>query len=293
MTQQVTRRALPFPACSADPVSGLVIDCHDVVIEVACDDGAFLGLVRGQLPPGSREFPGASPDVSYRVDARPAPDGGRLFNVTSCHPGIGESGQVADHEDAASAALFLCRDMEFQVALHAPTSLFVHAAAVAWRERVISLPGQTHSGKSTLTAALVRAGAQYLSDEFTVIDTAGLVHPFHRPVHIRSGGEVHRIPPSSLGAVAYGPMPLGAVVVARFEPGATWHPEAMTPGETALALLDNAVPARVRPAHAVVRIARAIEVGTIGLRGARGEAARAAQEMLDSVDRAWDEAASG
>ena len=43
-------------------------------------------------------------------------------------------------------------------------SSLLHAAAVAWQGRAIVIPGHSHAGKSTLTAALLRAGAGYLSD---------------------------------------------------------------------------------------------------------------------------------
>ena len=35
-------------------------------------------------------------------------------------------------------------------------------------------------------AALVRAGAEYYSDEFAPLDAGGLVHPFAKPLSIRN-----------------------------------------------------------------------------------------------------------
>lgn len=40
--------------------------------------------------------------------------------------------------------------------------LFVHAGVVGWHNRAIVIPGQSFSGKTTLVAALVKAGATYL-----------------------------------------------------------------------------------------------------------------------------------
>ena len=64
-------------------------------------------------------------------------------------------------------------EFEMHVAEQASRRVFVHAGAVGWNGRAIVLPGQTRSGKTTLVAALVRAGATYYSDEYAVIDTQG------------------------------------------------------------------------------------------------------------------------
>ena len=63
------------------------------------------------------------------------------------------------------------------------TSDFValHAGAVTHKGRAILLPGPPDSGKTTLTAALTRAGCSYLTDEAALIDpNSGLLHPFAR-----------------------------------------------------------------------------------------------------------------
>ena len=47
----------------------------------------------------------------------------------------------------------------------------VFPTIVTWgRGRAIVIPGRTFSGKSTLVAELVRAGATYYSDEYAVED---------------------------------------------------------------------------------------------------------------------------
>jgi hypothetical protein len=45
----------------------------------------------------------------------------------------------------------------------------LHASAVAWRDRAIILVGDSGYGKSTLTAALLRAGAQLITDDLLVL----------------------------------------------------------------------------------------------------------------------------
>jgi hypothetical protein len=265
----------------------LTFECHGTTVSVRADEHAVLKLVRERLPPGAQLLQTGQPDVSYEV--RPAPDesaSGRCQVVAVRCAGDGEWSELARAPDAMTAALLAADDVEFRVALHAPSKLFVHAAAVAWQGRVIVVPGRTYTGKSTLAAALVRAGAAYYSDEFTVIDEAGLVHVFARPLQLRSheGGRGRCVTARSIGgAEGVEPLPLGLVVSAPYCAGAHWSPRVMSPGETALALLDNAIVARIRPAHAMKRIARALERGACGLQGMRGEADDAAPLLLDRV----------
>ena len=63
----------------------------------------------------------------------------------------------------------------------------VHAGAVQLGERVLLLPGVTHSGKSSLVAELLRRGAIYFSDEYALIDSEGHVYPYPRPLLLRNG----------------------------------------------------------------------------------------------------------
>ena len=74
------------------------------------------------------------------------------------------------------------------VAEFAPKNVFIHAGSVGWRGRAIILPGNSHFGKTTLVAELARSGAEYYSDEYAIIDEAGLVHPFARKLTMRENG---------------------------------------------------------------------------------------------------------
>ena len=64
------------------------------------------------------------------------------------------------------------------LAERARNRIFIHAGVVGWQGRAIVIPGRSFSGKSTLVAALLQAGATYYSDEFAVLDGRGYVHPF-------------------------------------------------------------------------------------------------------------------
>jgi hypothetical protein len=66
--------------------------------------------------------------------------------------------------------------------------VLVHAGAIEWEGRAALFPAPMESGKTTLVAGLVRAGARYLSDEAAAIDPHTLlVHPFPKALTIGSG----------------------------------------------------------------------------------------------------------
>ncbi len=80
------------------------------------------------------------------------------------------------------------------------------------------------AGKSTLVAELVRAGAEYYSDEYAVLDSAGGVHPYPRPLSVRQAGGpgVTKQPVHVAGAHATNdPLPVGLVVVSKFDRAAS------------------------------------------------------------------------
>jgi len=122
--------------------------------------------------------------------------------------------------------------------------LCFHAGAVACGGDAILMPAAAGAGKTTLTAALVASGFQYLSDEVGVLDPAtGQLVPFARgmcvkegarpvlePLYPRlvdatprlrpSGEAVYYLPPPE-DAWPAGPVPVRFVILPRFVPGST------------------------------------------------------------------------
>lgn len=177
-------------------------------------------------------------------------------------------------------------DVQLYVAEHAPRRVFVHAGVVGWKGRAIVIPGRSFSGKSTLTAALVRAGATYYSDEYALIDRQGRVHPYARPLALREGDEQRstKYAIETLGGRAgTKPLPLGLIVVTRFQEGARWHPQRISAGRGALALLENTVSARRAPQTALATFQGAL-ANTVVLQSARGEAEIVAGQILKCVE---------
>jgi hypothetical protein len=117
---------------------------------------------------------------------------------------------------------------------------------VSWLGRAILVPGRSGSGKSELVAALVRAGAEYFSDEFAVLDFHGRVHPYRRPVALRRPPGTARVAvPPSLRSGS-GSVPVGMVAFLRYRPLAPWRPRPISPGAALLGLLKNTLSCRLR-----------------------------------------------
>ena len=68
------------------------------------------------------------------------------------------------------------------VAQMAPRLLSLHASAVSVDDRVCIFAGVSGAGKSSICTAALLKGAGYLTDEFTLLDSDGMVHPFPRPL---------------------------------------------------------------------------------------------------------------
>lgn len=226
-----------------------------------------LTAARDRLPPAYR-IADVQPERTWRVDGA-----GR---VSANGEDLGGS------SDLAIAAELLLSHLELWVAEHARRFVFVHAGCVAVDGRAIVIPGRTMSGKSSLTAALVRAGATYYSDEYAVIDARGWIRPYPRKLAIRpyDGGPNRRVPVSELGGLA-GRSPVRADVIAvlRFDVAAGWDVQPLSRGQSVLQLIDNTVPARSRP-RAVLTALERVTAETCALLGTRGDADEAAAELM-------------
>lgn len=180
-------------------------------------------------------------------------------------------------------------DLETYIAQAARNRFFIHAGVVAWKKHAIILPGRSLTGKSTLVKEFLRAGAQYFSDEFAVLDKNGVVHPFPRPISIRTGapenGHRKRFTAAELGAApGETPVPISMVVLAPYVEGASWRPKQLTPGRAILGMMANAVAARKQPEKTLAAIEKAIAQAKV-LQGTRGEAKDAVKAILDQMER--------
>lgn len=103
-----------------------------------------------------------------------------LFAGDGVPAGTGASLELRP-DDTAEDALALLTEA---VVRRSPL-LCIHAAVVASDHGVLAVPGQSGLGKSTLAAALTRAGLRYLSDEALALDRqSGAVTRFPRPLSL-------------------------------------------------------------------------------------------------------------
>ncbi len=195
---------------------GLSIHAFGRRIGVRTNEPAVLQRVHELLPPGWE--PCGSPLVdrlfSLRIGGAVRDSGVRHFHLL--YDGFTLLAR-SFHLDVVLRALEA--HMHLYVGEYASNRVFVHAGVVGWRDRAIMLPGASGAGKSTLVAALLRAGARYYSDEYAVLDPHGLVHPFARPLSIRSqdGSASRRCGPEAFGGRAgETPLPLGLVAIAKY-----------------------------------------------------------------------------
>jgi hypothetical protein len=183
--------------------------------------------------------------------------------------------------DSREAFELLESDLRLHIATKAQDRLFVHAGVVGWQGKAIVLPGRSYAGKTTLVAALVRAGATYYSDEYALFDAQGRVHPFAKKLSIRdNNGGARRCAAEELGGtVGEKPLPVGLVAVSEYRAGAQWRPRRLSPGRAVLAMLANTVPAREQP-RAALSILRQVASQAPVLKGTRGEAEPLASTFL-------------
>ncbi|NND68292.1 MAG: HprK-related kinase A [Halioglobus sp.] len=143
------------------------------------------------------------------------------------------------------AYAFLEWGMNWCVALHTNEYLKLHAAVVTHGDRAVIMPGIPGAGKSTLCAALGLRGWRVLSDEHAMIPPGRCAAvPVYRPVSLKneSIAVIRQFAPEAVfgprseethkGVVCHvkadlapdshatDPLPVGALVFPRYQPGA-------------------------------------------------------------------------
>lgn len=166
--------------------------------------------------------------------------------------------------------------------------VFIHAGVVGWKGKAIVLPADSFQGKSTLVAELVRNGAEYYSDDFAVFDEDGLLHPFHRPVNMRTSDgkfNVYQLTVEELGGrYGHDAIPVGTILFTGYNENARWRPKTMTAGQGVLELIQYALPIRQTPEF-TFRVLNNITSRAIILSSRRGTAETFAKTLLNFVDK--------
>lgn len=248
---------------------------------VASDDELIAATTDRASLLGWRASPSTCVDVEYAL-VRCASDGSRGSPVyrLSC------DGETVRSTTELDALLDAFEDhAKIQTAARASGVLFVHAGAVAWRGRGILIPGRSRVGKSTLVHALLRAGAEYYSDEYAVLDAEGRVHPYAMPLSLRADRSAlsRRIRAESLGApIARQATSVDIILATEYRRRSRWRPRPLSKGAAFLLLMNNTVAARQPPAR-TMPILRETVLRATALHSRRGEAQAAARQLIASM----------
>ncbi len=251
----------------------------DIVVRHRCSAGhcgfpELCEAVGAMLPPGA--------------EPRPEPGPTKATVFVECHGDevavIDTGGARASFDDVALGLHAVDQAIRSVVAVEAPGLVFIHAGVVAVGHRAIVLPGPSMSGKTTLIAELVRAGAMYLSDEYAVLDETGLVHPFARRLSVREATGRREVPVDELGgSAATTALPVSLVVEIEFREAGEWRVEPGDQAACARALIGNAVAAQARSAEVLAVAAKTARSARF-VHGVRGDASTSASSLLELAD---------
>lgn len=251
---------------------------YGVKLELRGPD-ALLSQLAWPIVPGAESADEGQADAVLTVREHQSAEGESRYEIFENGTALSEVSGVAAAEHALESWA------QLTVATLAKELVFVHAGVVSWKDRAIVVPGRSLSGKSTLVLSFVEKGAQYYSDEYAIFDSQGQVHPYWRLPKLRVASD-QKVATSLLGGTLRGappkPIPLGWVLISRYEADSRWHPRRLSHGGTLLGLLDNTVPLRCRPEQSVKVLAGAVK-NAQGFEGMRGEAAVFAEEVLASL----------
>ena len=251
--------------------AGMCFRAFGVAVGVRVNEPGILEMLSNRFPPGFRlqDVRKVERLYSFCINRREGERRVRRFHsVYSDHQLLRSSENEIDlYEDFE-------RDVDSFIAERSTTRVFVHAGVVGWKERAIVIPGRSRSGKSTLVAEFLRAGATYYSDEFAVFDRKGYVHQFSRPLGIRVEGspkQTRKTAQEFGSKTGKKSLPLGLVILTKYKKSSSWRPRTTSVGRSVLTLLANTLSARTNPERALRILVQAND-GTHCLTGVRGEA---------------------
>jgi hypothetical protein len=262
----------------------LAFECYGARVRVSTNEAAILDSLAEHLPVKSNLIDSSDLADQFTLLTNEVATGPSGTDKYSLYDG---ECLVLSTSDLDVALAQLARELDAVVALEASPWVFVHAGVVGWQAGAIVIPGRSMTGKTSLVAALLKAGAIYYSDEYAVFDRQGRVHAFPKPLHLRVGqqGEPERLSAESLGGrIGTSALPVTLVVATHYDARAHWKPKLLEPGQAVLRLFDNTVDALRRPGGAIDIFARVV-AGCIAIGGPRPSSEQVAPLLLALCDR--------
>ncbi len=254
---------------------GVVLDVFGVSVHLE-GPPEIVEAIAEHLPSSAaenQESQGAS--LHYRII--PKSHGATLLGHEVSRPDGSTLGNFRQKDTAVQA---VGSEIHFEIACLS-SWVFVHAGVVAVDGKAAVLPGRSLAGKSTLVAALLKAGATYYSDEYAVFGDGALVHAYDRPLRCRNadGTATFVHPETVTDKVGGDPAAVALVAAIEYQPGEQWDVSTMPPATAALRVVDNTVRAREFPGP-TTKVA-ALLGATQSIVGVRGEADEAASEIIE------------
>jgi hypothetical protein len=162
--------------------------------------------------------------------------------------------------------------------------VFIHSGVVSWKGKAIVIPAKSLGGKTSLTAALIKRGALYYSDEYAILDEEGFVHPFPKTLSVRTTID-HRLqieqPVEAFGGkAATVKAPVGMFLLTQYKPNARWNPKILSPAKGILEILNHTVPIRANPGFVLKVLNHAARAALI-VKSNRGEVTKSVDSILD------------
>lgn len=178
--------------------------------------------------------------------------------------------------------------LRLTVAEFAEDFVFLHAGAVAYRDKAIIIPAKSFAGKTTLVAELTKRGLEYYSDEYAVIDRQGLLHPFPKKLSVR--GIIDDYTQIEMDVEEWGgikgqkPIDVGLILVTKYKKQAKFLPVEVSAGEGIIESIANSVSIRQNP-QMVLQVLSIVANQAKTIKTNRGEAAKFADKFLDYLEK--------
>lgn len=132
-----------------------------------------------------RDLP-TSDEAADTIRAMLMPDGS--YEVTLLHP-TGEIEMCEGIVWSFGVVGVVAWEVNHRAEMAVASWPVLHATVTAGPRGAVALCGQSRSGKSTIAAAAAQLGWQHLSDDLAPVDVSSMmVHPYARPIMLRSGG---------------------------------------------------------------------------------------------------------
>jgi hypothetical protein len=247
---------------------------YGVSFSFGSNSAAVMKNLQSLLPPGSKQSRTDRVHSTFEVLRRRQKRGLRMQTV-----------YIALHDDVPLLqTVRLSRvyetvraELHRYVASSTRSRVVVHAGVVALKNKAVLIPGASQSGKSTLVAEFVRAGARFYSDEYAMIDHRGRIHPFPRPIRIRKKSGNGRTRSSWITAESLGgrngtrPIEIGMILLCPYRSNATWRPQRLEAGLASLRIMNHCLAIRVTPAP-ILKLLKQITQSVSVFHGVRGKA---------------------